>query len=274
MQKALIISGKVRKSPMEEKELYEPARRFLRSRGFRAVITHGKANVKIWIGDILPYKEYIEADVIGITRSWTDTVCVEAKADIAGKEVFEILGKCMLWRIVARNIYIAMPVHRGLKADALKLLGIGLITVNEKGEAHEAIPPSGYVQQDSAKSQELYNQSLRAVVSEYGVLEVSYASATPVHEGWQIPLEMKNIGTQQIKVLNVLINGKPYTTSNCRMEPVSVLPSSPLEIVPGSEYKLRLWVPKTATFEKTRSIQIDLQVEDGVEKGFSVYLSA
>jgi len=259
---------------MEENELYEPARRFLRSRGFRAVITHGKANVKIWVGDVLAYKEHIEADVIGITRSWTDTVCVEAKADVAGKDVFEILGKCMLWRIVARNVYLAMPLQRGLKADALKLLGIGLITVNEKGEGYEVIPPSGYIPQDSAKSQELYSQALRAVASEYGLLEISYASPTPIPEGWQIPLPVKNIGAQQIKVLNILIDGKPYATCNCRLEPESLSPSVPLEIAPNSEHEFNLSVPRSPTFEKGKSIQIDLQVEDGIEKGFSVYLSA
>jgi len=256
---------------VEEKELYEPARRFLRSRGYRAVVTHGKANVRIWVGDVLPYKEHVEADVIGITRSWTDTVCVEAKADIAGKEVFEIIGKCVLWRIAARNVYLAMPMQRGLKADALKLLGIGLLTVNDKGEVHEVIPPSGYAQQDSTKSQELYNQALRAVVSEYGLLEISYANATPTREGWQIPLGMKNTGTQQIKVLNILIDGKPYSMRGCRVEPESVLPSNPLEIGPGSEREISLWVPRSQAFEG-KSIQIDLQVEDGLEKGFSVYL--
>lgn len=254
--------------------MYEPVRRFLRSRGFRAVITHGKANVKIWLGDSLPYKEHIEADVIGITRSWTDTICVEAKADIKGKEVFEILGKCMMWRIAARNVYLAMPVQKGLKTDALKLLGIGLITVNEKGEAHEIVPPSGYIPQDDAKSRELYNQALRAVVSEYGLLEISYANANPIPEGWQIPLAMKNIGTQQVKVLNVLIDGKPYATYDCRVEPEFLLPSNPLEIAPSSEHKISLSVPRGPAFEKGKSIQIDLQVEDGVEKGFSVYLSA
>jgi len=258
---------------MEEKELYEPARRFLRSRGFRAVITHGKANVKMWVGDVLPYKAHIEADVIGVTRSWTDTVCVEAKAGIAGKDVFEILGKCMVWRIAARNVYIAMPVEKGLKADALKLLGIGLITVNEKGEANEVIPPSGYIPQDSAKSQELYSQALRAVASEYGLLEISYANATLTLEGWQIPLTMKNIGAQQIKVLNILIDGKPYLLYKCHVKPEPVLPSAPLQIAPSSERKLSLSIPRDPALEE-KSIQIDLQVEDGVEKGFSVYLSA
>jgi hypothetical protein len=174
----------------------------------------------------------------------------------------------MLWRIAARNVYLAMPAQRGLKTDALKLLGIGLITVNEKGEVHEVIPSSGYIPQDSAKSQELYSQALRAVASEYGLLEISYASATAVPEGWQIPLAMKNIGAQQIKVLNVLIDGKPYETYNCHVEP-----KPPLEIAPSSEHKISLLVPRDRTFEKGKSIQIDLQVEDGVEKGFSVYLS-
>lgn len=105
---------------LEEQELYVPTRRLLRSRGYRAVITHGKANVKIWIGDILPYKEHIEPDVVGVTRSWTETVCVEAKAELTGKEVFDVLGKCMVWRGIARNVYLAIPDQKGLKTSGFK----------------------------------------------------------------------------------------------------------------------------------------------------------
>jgi len=259
---------------MEEAELYEPARKFLRSKGFRAVVTHGKANVKIWIGDILPYKEHIEPDVVGITRSWTETVCIEAKAELAGKDVFEVLGKCVLWRIAARNVYVVIPERKGLKTEGFKLLGIGLITVCDKGETKEVISPSGYTQQDVTKSQELYNQALRAVTSEFGVLEVSYANAIPTLQGWQIPLAMKNVGLEPIKVVNILMDGKPYSTYNCYIEPTTVSPSAPLEIAANSERKLSLSVPRGPLFEKGKWIQIDFQVEDGIEKGFSISLPA
>jgi len=256
---------------MEEYELYEPTRKLLRSRGYRAVITHGKANVKIWVGDIFPYKEHVEPDVVGVTRSWTETVCVEAKAELTGKEVFEVLGKCMVWRTIARNVYLSIPEQRGLKTNGFKSLGIGLITTNEKGEARELVSPSGYLEQDVIKSQELYNQALRAVTSEYGVLEVGYSSATSTDEGWEVPITMKNIGSQPVKVLGILLNGKPYEAYHCKLKPEAIRQSIPFEVAVNSERKVALLIPKNASLEGT-SLQLDIPIEDGIEKGFSVYL--
>jgi len=244
----------------------------LRSRGYRAVITHGKANVKIWIGDIFPYKEHVEPDVVGVTRSWTDTVCVEAKAELTGKEVFEILGKCMVWRTIARNVYLAIPEQKGLKTNGFKMLGIGLITVNNTGEAREVVAVSGYAEQDSVKSQELYNQALRAVTSEYGVLEVDYANAMPTGEGWKVPIVMNNIGSQPVKVLGILLDRKSYEAYHCRFEPEVFQRSIPFEVPVNSERKITLLIPKNTSLEN-KSLQIDLPIEDGIEKGFSVYLS-
>jgi len=256
----------------EEQELYEPTRKLLRSRGYRAVITHGKANVKIWIGDIFPYKEHVEPDVVGVTRSWTDTVCVEAKAELAGKEVFDVLGKCMVWRLIARNVYLAMPEQKGLKTNGFRSLGIGLITVSEAGEPREAVAPSGYMEQDNVKSQELYNQALRAVTSEYGVLEIDYASATSTSKGWKVPIAMKNIGSQPVKVLGILLAGKSYEAYQCQFEPEAIQRSIPFEVPVNSEREVTLLIPKNTSLEN-KSLQIDLPIEDGIEKGFSVYLS-
>jgi len=258
---------------MEEEELYEPARKLLRSRGYRAVITHGKASVKIWVGDIFPYKEHVEPDVVGVTRSWTDTVCVEAKAELAGKEVFDVLGKCMVWRTIAKDVYLTMPEQKGLKTTGFGSLGIGLITVSKAGEAKEILTPSGYVAHDNVKSQELYNQAFRAVTSEYGVLEIDYASATPTVEGWKVPIAMKNVGSQPVKVLGILLNGKPYEVYHCLFEPEEILRSVPFEVPANSENKITLLIPKNTSL-MNKSLRIDVSIDDGVEKGFSVYLSS
>jgi len=236
-------------------------------------VTHGKANVKIWIGDILPYKEHIEPDVVGVTRSWTDTVCVEAKAELVGKDVFDAIGKCMIWRGIARNLYLTIPEQKGMKTSAFKALGLGLIIVDGQGNAKELVAPSGYMEQDNVKSQELYNQALRAVTSEYGVLDVDYARATLTDEGWRIPIAMKNIGSQAVKVLGVLLNGKPFQAYDCQLEP-DAIHSIPFEVPADSERRLSLFIPKNAPVEKGKSVEIDFPVEDGIEKGPSVYLSA
>jgi hypothetical protein len=175
----------------------------------------------------------------------------------------------MIWRGIARNVYLAMPEQKGLKTSAFKALGIGLIVVAEQGSAKELVAPSGYIEQDNVKSQELYNQALRAAISQYGILEVDYPRATPTDEGWKIPIAMKNIGSQTVRVLGVLLSGKPYEAYSCQLQPVR----PPFEVPADSEYTISLFIPKTAPLEKGKSVEIDFPVEDGIEKGASVYLS-
>ena len=210
---------------------------------------------------------------MGVTRSWTETVCVETKAELTGKEVFEVLGKCIVWRTIAGNVYLAIPEQRGLKTNGFRSLGIGLITVNEAGEAKEVVAPSGYMEKDNVKSQELYNQAFRAVTSEYGVLEVGYASATSTSEGWKIPIAIKNIGSQPVKVLGILLNGKSYEAYHSQFEPEAIQRSIPFGVAVNSERKFTLFIPKNTALEN-KSMQIDLPIEDGIERGFSVYLSS
>lgn len=276
---------------MEETELYEPVRRFLRLFGYRAVVTHAKGNVSIWIGDILPYKEYIEPDVVGVTRSWTDSVCVEAKARLAGENLFEVVGKCAIWRAIVRKVYVAIPESKALKTDGLKGLGLGLLTVDEDGEVGELLEPSTQsITQDVVKSQEFFNQALRGVMLEHGVLDIDSANATLTPQGWRVPIAMKNVGSQTITVESILINGKPCQAYDCEIDVehrllTELLPHRtkevltlrvnelPFDLAPKSECTVTMLIPKSTKIPENRWMQIDAAVGDeGIEKGFSVYL--
>jgi hypothetical protein len=276
---------------MEENELYEPVRRFLRLFGYRAVVTHEKGNVSIWIGDILPYKEYIEPDVVGVTRSWIDSVCVEAKAKLVGENLFEVVGKCAIWQAIVRKVYLAIPESRSLKTDGLKTLGMGLLTVDEGGEVRELLEPSTQgIAQDVVKSQEFFNQGLRGVMLEHGVLDIDSANATLTPQGWRVPFAMKNVGSRNIMVESILMNGNPCQAYNCeidvehrlvtellphRTKEVLTLRESklPFDLAPKSECTVTMMIPKDTKIPENRWMQIDAAVdEEGIEKGFSVYL--
>ena len=70
------------------------------------------------------------------------------------------------------------------------------------------------------------------------------------------------------------MNGKSYQAYACRLEPEGAQESIPFEITANSERKINLFIPKDARLERDKSVEIDLPVEDGIEKGFSVYLSS
>lgn len=160
-----------------------------------------------------------------------------------------------------------------MRTDGFKALGVGLLTVGDNKEAKEVLPPSGYVAQDNVKSQELFNQTLRAVTSEYGVLEIDFANPKAISDGWNVPLAVKNIGSQTVRVLGLLLNDRPYQALKAKVNLGTSQVVFPLEIIPSAERKLDLFIPFDSSFERNASIQIDVPVDDGLEKGFSVYLS-
>jgi hypothetical protein len=254
------------------------------------VVTHEKGNVSMWIGDILPYKEYIEPDVVGVTRSWADSVCVEAKARLVGENLFEVVGKCVIWRAIVPKVYLAILDSKALKTDGLKRLGLGLLTVDEGGEVGELLEPSTQgIAQDVVKSQEFFSQALRGVMLEHGVLDIDSATATLTPQGWRVPIAMKNVGSQAITVESILMNGNPCQAYNCeidvehrlltelpphRTKEVLTLRASelPFVLAPESECTVTMLISKGAKIPENRWMHIDAAVDDeGIEKGFSVY---
>ena len=68
---------------MRQEVLFAPLQNWLESKGYYSLVTHGRKEVGMWIGDLFPSKVYIEPDLVGVryrqigTRSWTDMICIE-----------------------------------------------------------------------------------------------------------------------------------------------------------------------------------------------------
>jgi hypothetical protein len=117
--------------------LYEPIRKWLQFHNIQSVITGAggkRKNLVIPIGDLIPTKVYGVPDIIGIMGNKVVIVEVETKLD----KIFEVIGKCMLWKIVATLVYVAYPLKKIDKIRLFERLGIGLLGV-AKDEVKEIV---------------------------------------------------------------------------------------------------------------------------------------
>jgi hypothetical protein len=106
--------------------LYEPIRKWLKSHNIQSVITGGKRkNLVIPIGDLIPTKAYGVPDIMGIRENQVVIVEVETKLE----KIFEVVGKCMLWKTMATLVYAAYPLNKVDKIRLFERLGIGLLGV-------------------------------------------------------------------------------------------------------------------------------------------------
>lgn len=136
----------------EQKKLHEPIKRWLESRGIR--ILPESENLPVSIKDVLPTQHYIFPDIIGIGET-NDVVVIEVETDL--DKIFEVMGKCMLWKTTATYVYVAYPKEKCRKFKVLEKFGIGLLGVSEDGvdEIIKMLPAerSSY---DSFKATELH----------------------------------------------------------------------------------------------------------------------
>ena len=136
----------------EQKKLHEPIKKWLESNGIKVLPKSEKMPVSI--KDIFPTQNYIFPDIIGI-RETNDVVVVEIETDL--KKIYEVMGKCMLWKTMATYAYIAYPKETCPKFIVLEKFGIGLLSVSEDSveELIKMLPydKSSY---DSFKATELH----------------------------------------------------------------------------------------------------------------------
>lgn len=249
--------------------MYEPLKNWLRAKGLRATITHTKKGIGIWVGDLFVGKEYIEPDVIGISSSWLDNVCIEAKARI--DNIFEVIGKCSVWQLAARSVYLAVPEDMGFRTEGLKLLGLGLLTVNRKSVKEIIKPDTYHIKIDNAKAQELFNQAYRIIKNESPVL-VSNLDVKQFDDRWEIHATVKNEGSKDGEIMEVLCleasSNKEMKVTFKGSGPTSAMP---YVISPNKQITVALDVPKKM-FEGG-SLNVYYRVRDGLDYGGSAYLS-
>lgn len=114
---------------MEQKELYEPIRKWLESNAFRVLITGGnEQQLVIPIGDILPTRVHMIPDIVAIKESEHRAVIVEVETDL--KKLLEVIGKCMVWKVIATFVYVAYPLEKCKRFKVFEKLGLGLLGVS------------------------------------------------------------------------------------------------------------------------------------------------
>lgn len=115
---------------MEQRELYEPIKVWLESRGFKALVTGGyEQRLVIPIGDILPSRVHMVPDIVGVKRGEMMAAIVEVETDM--NKIVEVIGKCMIWKTIATLVYIAYPRGKCGRFKVLEKLGLGLLGVSE-----------------------------------------------------------------------------------------------------------------------------------------------
>jgi hypothetical protein len=105
---------------------FDPIKKWLESHNIQSVITGGRQkNLVIPIGDLIPTKAYGVPDIMGIRENKVVVVEVETKLE----KIYEVVGKCMLWKTMAALVYAAYPLEKVDKIRLFEKLGIGLLGV-------------------------------------------------------------------------------------------------------------------------------------------------
>lgn len=155
---------------VDQRELYEPIKKWLESKGFDVALESEK--IPVIVKDIFPIRSWIHPDVIGI-KEINEVCVVEVETNL--DKILEAMGKCMLWKTTARYVYIAYPKEGCRELKILKKYGIGLLCVSKEGveEKIQILPIEGFPMRklfelapvDMKKESELYQQIKRMIKS-------------------------------------------------------------------------------------------------------------
>lgn len=123
---------------MEQKELYEPIKKWLETQGFQVLVTGGdEQQLVIPIGDILPTRVHMVPDIVGVKEADSRAVIVEVETDL--RKIMEAIGKCMILKTLATLVYVAYPLEKCKRFKVFEKLGLGLLGVSED-EVKEIVP--------------------------------------------------------------------------------------------------------------------------------------
>ena len=117
---------------MRQEDLFEPIEVWLENKGFRVLVTHNTKQVGMFMSDLLSTKSYVEPDLAGIftrDKGYGCALVVEVETD--PRNLFQVIGKCMLWKTTASYVYIAFPKRKCPEGKLLEKLGIGLLSVSD-----------------------------------------------------------------------------------------------------------------------------------------------
>jgi len=248
----------------EQESLFKPLAEWLESKGYYSLITHGKKEVGVWIGDLFPSRTYIEPDVVGVRSSWLDTICIEAESKVESENLFEILGKCRLWKLITTNVYLAYPKQVGFKTSGFKKLNIGLLEVSNN-HVKEVFTPGIEGGWDSSKSQEFFNQVWNVIRSRPRKSTVQLTDITAYKYGrnWNVTVRFRNTGSEELTLTKLLINGKAsQETSDVKLTSRFPTKENPLLIEPFKEDYISMEIFESELFKSNSQVEFCLEAEE------------
>jgi len=246
-----------------EEVLFEPLAMWLESKGYYSLITHEKKEIGMWIGDLFPSKIYIEPDIVGVRSSWIDTICIEAKVKVKSENLFEILGKCKLWKLITDKVYFAYPKQAGFKTSGFQKMGIGLLEVSGD-HVEEVLTPRSEGIWESSKSQELFNQVWNIIRSQQRDSAIQITEINPYkhEEKWNITIRFRNTGSDKLTLTDFLINGKTFQ----EVPGIKLTSSFPtkegLLVEPFKEDYIYLEILKNELFNSGSQVEFCLQTKE------------
>jgi hypothetical protein len=119
---------------LTQQNLNKIIKKWLESKGFRALVTGNKREFVVPVKDLFPIKNYHIPDVVGIKDSRVVIVETETKL----KEIYEAIVKSLIWKMMATFVYVAYPKSKCKKFRVLENYGIGLVSVSEN-EVEEVV---------------------------------------------------------------------------------------------------------------------------------------
>jgi len=90
-------------------------------------------------------------------------------------------------------------------------------------------------------------------------IENIYATYEPALNEWTIHVNGKNTGSDTVSIVEVSINGRPYTSMSAQL---SI--TLPYTIYSGEEFTFDIELPKNTLFSHGQTIEIALTIDNGV----------
>jgi len=267
----------ITKKPDDEGEeaLFKPLAAWLESKGYYSLITHGRKDIGLWIGDLFPSKTYIQPDVVGVRSSFTDTICIEAKEKVKGEKLFEILGKCRIWKLVTDKVYLAYPKQVGFKILGFQKLNIGLLEVSNS-EVKEVFPPKIEAIYDISKSQELFNQVWNVIRSEprESKIQITEINSYKWENKWNVTVSFRNTGSNELMLTELLINRRSYQEiPNVKLTSKPISREKPRLVEPFKQDYIYIEITESTLFKSGSEVNLTLKTKEGEESTQKVVLS-
>jgi len=152
--------------------------RWLNNRGYKSLITERvlckekgelktatSKEIMLQTYGLLPAK-FIEPDVVGINEEKNEVCVVEVEEKLDTERLFKVIGKCLVWQVAARQVYVAFPCEVEFSGELLKKLRIGVLSVSANGDIEEKISPPEILEihvWDPIQEQVLFKQVQRVL---------------------------------------------------------------------------------------------------------------